>query len=157
MQKLYEHQLKLVTFNDLKSKLKYCQRKTNKKTFFTGWDEPTGLIAIAQKFRHEIPNSIVLDQYRNAGNPLAHYDGTGEEILRQCGGKVDMVVVGAGTGGTISGIGRKIKEKCPDCKIIAVDPEGSILSYPDSLNESNVTYYEVKREFTENDFFLLCN
>lgn len=108
------------------------------------WDEPAGLIAMAQKFRHEIPNSIVLDQYRNAGNPLAHYDGTGEEILRQCGGKVDMVVVGAGTGGTISGIGRKIKEKCPDCKIIAVDPEGSILSYPDSMNKTDVTYYEVR-------------
>jgi len=57
---------------------------------------------------------------------------------------VDMVVVGAGTGGTISGIGRKIKEKCPDCKIIAVDPVGSILSLPDSLNETDVSYYEVE-------------
>jgi len=108
------------------------------------WDEPAGLIAMAQKFQHEIPNSIVLDQYRNPGNPLAHYDGTGEEILRQCAGKVDMVVVGAGTGGTISGIGRKIKEKCPDCKIVAVDPEGSILSLPESLNKTDVTFYEVE-------------
>lgn len=55
-----------------------------------------------------------------------------------------MVVVGAGTGGTISGIGRKIKEKCPSCKVIAVDPEGSILSFPDSLNKSDVTFYEVR-------------
>lgn len=78
---------------------------------------------------------------------LAHYDGTGEEILRQCGGKVDMVIVGAGTGGTISGIGRKIKEKCPDCKIIACDPVGSILSLPDSLNKTDVTYYEVCVDF----------
>jgi len=109
-----------------------------------GWDEPAGLIAMAQKFHHETPNSIVLDQYRNAGNPLAHYDGTGEEILRQCGGKLDMVVVGAGTGGTISGIGRKIKEKCPECKVIAVDPEGSILSLPESLNKTDVTFYEVE-------------
>lgn len=109
-----------------------------------GWDEPSGLIARAQKFQHEIPNSIVLDQYRNPGNPLAHYDGTGEEILRQCGGKLDMVVVGAGTGGTISGIGRKIKERCPDCKVIAVDPEGSVLSEPESLNQTDVTYYEVR-------------
>lgn len=64
--------------------------------------------------------------------------------MRQCGGKVDMVVVGAGTGGTISGIGRKIKEKCPSCKVIAVDPEGSILSVPESLNQSDVTFYEVR-------------
>lgn len=111
-----------------------------------GWDEPAGLIARAQKFQHEIPNSIVLDQYRNPGNPLAHYDGTGEEILRQCGGKLDMVVVGAGTGGTISGIGRKIKERCPDCKVIAVDPHGSILSEPESLNKTDVTYYEVRMD-----------
>ncbi|KAJ6637068.1 Cystathionine beta-synthase [Pseudolycoriella hygida] len=108
------------------------------------WNEPSGLIAMAQKFQHEIPNSIVLDQYRNSGNPLAHYDGTGEEILRQCGGKVDMVVVGAGTGGTVSGIGRKIKEKCPDCKVISVDPEGSILAEPESLNKSDVSYYEIE-------------
>ncbi|XP_037027961.1 cystathionine beta-synthase [Bradysia coprophila] len=108
------------------------------------WNEPAGLIARAQMFQHEIPNSIVLDQYRNPGNPLAHYDGTGEEILRQCGGSVDMVVVGAGTGGTISGIGRKIKEKCPDCKVIACDPEGSILSLPDSLNQTDVSFYEVE-------------
>lgn len=63
--------------------------------------------------------------------------------MRQCGGRVDMVVVGAGTGGTISGIGRKIKEKCPDCKVIAVDPEGSILSLPESLNKTDVSFYEV--------------
>jgi cystathionine beta-synthase len=47
-------------------------------------------------------------------NPLAHYDGTAEEILRQCDGKVDMLVAGAGTGGTISGIAKKLKEKCPN-------------------------------------------
>ena len=54
-------------------------------------------------------------QYRNPGNPLAHYDCTAEEILYQCDGKVDMVVMGAGTGGTAAGIGRKMKEKCPSC------------------------------------------
>jgi len=100
-------------------------------------------------------------KYRNPGNPLAHYDTTAEEILQQCDGKVDMVVLGAGTGGTVTGIGRKLKEKvempiwlrrdlyeiliqCPECKIVAVDPEGSILAVPDSLNQSNVTFYEVE-------------
>ena len=63
-------------------------------------------------------------QYRNPGNPLAHYDTTAEEIIEQCGGKVDMVILGAGTGGTIAGVGRKMKEKCPECQIIGVDPEG---------------------------------
>ena len=63
-------------------------------------------------------------KYRNAGNPLAHYDTTAQEIIDQCGGQVDMVVLGAGTGGTISGIGRKLKEHNPHCQIIGVDPEG---------------------------------
>ncbi len=64
-----------------------------------------------------MPNSIILDQYRNPGNPLAHYDTTAEEILAQAGGHVDMVVLSAGTGGTVTGIGRKLKEKCPECKV----------------------------------------
>ena len=65
----------------------------------------------------------------NPGNPLAHYDGTGVEIFEQCDGKIDYLVVGAGTGGTISGIGRKFKELSPETKIVGVDPEGSILAH----------------------------
>lgn len=61
-------------------------------------------------------------QYRNSGNPLAHYDTTGEEILEACGGKVDMVVLTAGTGGTVTGIGRKIRDKCPNCKVSSSKP-----------------------------------
>lgn len=88
--------------------------------------------------------SIILPhllQYRNPGNPLAHYDCTAEEILKQCGGKVDMVVAGAGTGGTVSGIGRKIKEKCPECIVVGVDPEGSILAQPEELNKTDVSRF----------------
>lgn len=107
------------------------------------FDSPEGLIAVSQRLCKEIPDSVVLDQYRNSGNPLAHYDGTAEEILRQCGGKVDMIVLGAGTGGTITGVGRKIKEKCPDCTIVGADPEGSILAAPESLNKTDVSFYEV--------------
>ena len=87
---------------------------------------------------------MYLFQYRNPGNPLAHYDTTAEEIIEQCGGKVDMVVLGAGTGGTIAGIGRKMKEKCPDCIVVGVDPEGSILAQPEELNKTDVTGYEVE-------------
>jgi len=108
------------------------------------FDSPESHISVAQRICQERPNHIILDQYRNPGNPLAHYDSTAEEIISQCGGKVDMVVLGAGTGGTISGIGRKMKEKCPDCIVVGVDPEGSILAQPESLNETTVTGYEVE-------------
>jgi cystathionine beta-synthase len=108
------------------------------------FDDPDSLVAVAQRLQKEIPNSIILNQYTNAGNPLAHYDGTGAEILHQLDGGVDMVVCGAGTGGTIAGIGRKIKEKQPECVIVGIDPEGSILAQPEKLNESDVKVYEVE-------------
>mmetsp|Transcript_3107 Transcript_3107/g.5224 ORF Transcript_3107/g.5224 Transcript_3107/m.5224 type:complete len:318 (-) Transcript_3107:73-1026(-) len=66
---------------------------------------------------------------------MAHYDETGEEIWNQCEGKLDYVFMGAGTAGTLTGISRKLKEKNPDIKIIAVDPIGSILAQPESLNQ----------------------
>lgn len=106
-------------------------------------DDPEGLILVAQRLNNEIKDSIILNQYNNPGNPLAHYDGTGEEILKQLNGKVDMIVCGAGTGGSITGMARKIKEQCPNCYVVGVDPEGSILSQPESLNQTDVTFYEV--------------
>lgn len=83
-----------------------------------------------------IPKSIILNQYRATGNPIAHYDCTAEEILVTCNNQVDAVVAGAGTGGTISGIGRKIKECAPNCKIIGADPVGSILADKPILSDS---------------------
>ncbi|GJQ78348.1 Cbs [Trypoxylus dichotomus] len=108
------------------------------------FDSPEGLIAVSQKLQKEIPHSIILNQYMNPGNPLSHYDNTGAEIIQQCGGKLDMVIVGAGTGGTVTGVGRKIKEICPECKVISIDPEGSILALPESLNKSDVNFYELE-------------
>lgn len=108
------------------------------------YDAPESHIGVARRLNLEIPNSIILDQYRNPGNPLAHYDQTAEEILTQCDEKVDMIVVGAGTGGTITGIGRKIKERCPSCKIVGVDPVGSILAQPEELNITDKGFYEVE-------------
>uniref|UniRef100_A0A914W537 Cystathionine beta-synthase n=1 Tax=Plectus sambesii TaxID=2011161 RepID=A0A914W537_9BILA len=105
------------------------------------FDSPESHIGVANRLKREISGGIILDQYRNAGNPLAHYDQTAEEILDGCGGKVDMVVIGAGTGGTISGVGRKLREKCPDCKIIGVDPHGSILADP---SQTETAFYEVE-------------
>ncbi|XP_076167727.1 cystathionine beta-synthase [Ptiloglossa arizonensis] len=106
------------------------------------WDSPEAHINVAHKLQKEIPNSIVLDQYTNPGNPLAHYDQTAVEIWKQCNGKIDYLVAGAGTGGTITGIGRKLKELSPDTKIIAVDPKGSILASSELQNE--IDFYEVE-------------
>eukprot|EP00056_Hartaetosiga_gracilis_P007998 m.114843 g.114843 ORF g.114843 m.114843 type:complete len:518 (+) comp12833_c0_seq1:1063-2616(+) len=109
-----------------------------------GFDSPESHIGVANRLNKEIPNSIILDQYSNPNNPLAHYDGTAEEILEACGGKVDMLVAGAGTGGTITGLARKLKEKCPDITIVGVDPYGSILAEPSHLNNTDITGYEIE-------------
>ncbi|KAM6934165.1 LOW QUALITY PROTEIN: cystathionine beta-synthase b [Xenentodon cancila] len=106
------------------------------------FDSPQSHIRMAWRLKNEIPNSHILDQYRNASNPLAHYDTTAEEILEQCDGKLDMLVAGAGTGGTLTGLARKLKEKCPDIKIVGVEPEGSLL--PDSGEQNEKQLYEVE-------------
>ncbi|CAH0388110.1 unnamed protein product [Bemisia tabaci] len=108
------------------------------------FDSEEGLIGVAHKIQRETPNSVILNQYLHPGNPLAHYETTADEIIEACGGRVDMVVVGAGTGGTICGIGRRMKEKCPNCIVVGVDPLGSILAQPESLNETDISVYEVE-------------
>lgn len=94
---------------------------------------PESHIGVAKKLQQEIPNSHILDQYSNPSNWQAHYEGTGEEIVRDLNGQVDMVVITAGTGGTLTGVGRKIRERCPKATIIAVDPVGSILAGGDFI------------------------
>ncbi|GFT96863.1 cystathionine beta-synthase [Nephila pilipes] len=108
------------------------------------FDAPESHITVAQKVNMQIPDSIILDQYRNPGNPLAHYDVTAEELLEQCDNKIDMVVIGGGTGGTLAGIGRKLKEKIPNVKVVGVDPYGSILAQPDILNGTDQNPYDVE-------------
>lgn len=99
------------------------------------YDSPESHIGVARRLEKEIPNAHILDQYGNPDNPLAHELGTAEEIWRQTEGKVTAVVAGAGTGGTITGISRGLKKHNKDIKIIAGDPQGSILAVPASLNE----------------------
>lgn len=108
------------------------------------WDSPDSHIGVARRLLDEIPNSHILDQYCNPSNPDVHYKTTAEEIWEQCDGKIDYLVAGAGTGGTISGTARKLKELNPDITIIGVDPEGSILAEPQSLNKSGVGSYQVE-------------
>eukprot|EP00457_Paulinella_chromatophora_P003845 gb/GEZN01003853.1/.p1 GENE.gb/GEZN01003853.1/~~gb/GEZN01003853.1/.p1 ORF type:complete len:531 (+),score=65.21 gb/GEZN01003853.1/:22-1614(+) len=107
------------------------------------FDSPESHIGVAGRLNKEIPNSHILDQYGNPSNPLAHYDETAEEILDQCDGKLDAVVIAAGTGGTITGIARKMKERLPNVKVIGVDPVGSILALPNKLN-GPITSYQVE-------------
>lgn len=95
------------------------------------WDAPESHIGVAKKLQKELPNAHILDQYANESNWRAHYDGTGVEILKDLNNKVDMVVMSAGTGGTITGVSRRIKEVCPNAKIVGVDPVGSILACED--------------------------
>lgn len=92
------------------------------------WDAPESHIGVAKKLQKEIPNSHILDQYANPSNPNVHYEETAREILEDMGGKIDMVVMGAGTGGTITGVAKRIKEACPGVVIVGADPEGSILA-----------------------------
>ena len=108
------------------------------------YDAPDSHISVAKRLNSEIEDSYILDQYKNPSNPLAHYEGTAEEIWRQCDGNVDMVVCGAGTGGTISGIARKLKEYNPNVIIVGVDPEGSILAQPNALNDGPIAPYQVE-------------
>ena len=90
------------------------------------YDSPESYYEVANRIANETPNSYQLKQYHNLGNPESHYRSTGPEIWDQTEGKVNYVIIGAGTGGTISGIGKFLKEKNADIKIIGVDPIGSL-------------------------------
>ena len=90
-------------------------------------DDPKSLFGVAKRLQEETPNSHILDQYSNNNNPDAHYNGTAQEILDDFGDNLDMVVISAGTGGTITGIAKKLKESITNIEIVGVDPIGSIL------------------------------
>ncbi|MCB0415576.1 MAG: cystathionine beta-synthase [Bdellovibrionales bacterium] len=102
------------------------------------WDAPESHIGVAKKIQKETPNSHILDQYCNPSNPEAHINGTAVEILEDLNGKIDMLVAGAGTGGTISGIAKKLKEQVPGVKIIGADPIGSILAGEEEIKSYHV-------------------
>ncbi|MDP3705258.1 MAG: pyridoxal-phosphate dependent enzyme [Legionellaceae bacterium] len=95
--------------------------------------DPDSHISLAKRLQQEIPNAHILDQYSNPDNPNAHYLGTAEEIIDDFGDDLHMVVASVGTGGTITGIARRLKEYNPKIKIIGVDPVGSILGGGDEV------------------------
>ena len=90
-----------------------------------GKDGMPGAIEAAKKLHESIPGSIILQKFENPANPRKHYETTGEEIWRDTDGQVDIFVAGVGTGGTISGIGKRLKEKNPNVKVVAVEPAAS--------------------------------
>ena len=111
-----------------------------------GHDDPDGLFEVAKKLQKEISNSHILDQYGNPDNPDSHEEGTGQEIWDDFKENLDMVVIGVGTGGTITGIAKKLKSKNPNIKIVGADPYGSILGGGNEI-------YPYKVEGIGYDFF----
>jgi cystathionine beta-synthase len=91
-------------------------------------ESPESYYRVADRLTEEIPGAFQPNQYRNQANPDVHYRTTGPELWRQTGGRVTHLVVGVGTGGTITGMGRYLREQNPDIEIIGADPVGSIYS-----------------------------
>jgi len=89
-------------------------------------DDPRHYVQTAKRIAEETSNAVYIDQFNNPDNPEAHYRFTGPEIHRQTGGKLDVLVLSMGTGGTLTGAGRYLKERIPSLRIVAADPEGSI-------------------------------
>ena len=110
-------------------------------------EDPRSYYSVAAQKNREIPNSFYPNQYDNPSNAKAHYETTGPEIWAQTEGKVDHFVVGVGTGGTISGVAKYLKEKNPNIKIIGVDADGSILkSYHETgeIHKEDVHPYQIE-------------
>jgi cystathionine beta-synthase len=92
-------------------------------------EDPRSYYSVSSRLARETPNAVLANQYHNPVNPRTHYEWTGPEIWDQAEGRLDFFVAGMGTGGTISGIGRFLKEKDPAVRIVGVDIEGSILAH----------------------------
>lgn len=111
---------KLIALKSLGASVEICP--TNVKA-----DDPKSYYSIAKKYHEDIPNSIYLNQYYNLDNTLAHYTSTGPEIWQQTQGKITHYIAACGTGGTLCGTGKYLKEQKPEMQLIGVDAHGSVL------------------------------
>lgn len=120
-------------------------------------EDPRSYYQVSKKIANETPNSFYANQYHNPDNPAAHYKSTGPEIWEQCGSELDVLVAGLGTGGTISGSGKFLKERKPNIKLLGVDPVGSL--YYDFIKDKRITKpFGYKVEGIGEDFFpSTCN
>ncbi|HTW13373.1 MAG TPA: cystathionine beta-synthase, partial [Solirubrobacteraceae bacterium] len=103
-------------------------------------ESPQSYYRVADRLAAEIPGAFQPNQYRNQANPRAHYESTGPELWRQTDGRITHLVIGVGTGGTITGMARYLREQNPDLVVVGVDPEGSIYSG----GEENVRPYLIE-------------
>ncbi|MDX2055488.1 MAG: pyridoxal-phosphate dependent enzyme [Polyangiaceae bacterium] len=114
-------------------------------------DDPRSFYSVAKRLSEETPNCFYANQYHNPANPEAHYLSTGPEIWEQCGAELDAFVTGMGTGGTVSGVGKYLKEKNPNIQLIGVDPVGSL--YYDFVKTGRLTQpFSYKVEGIGEDF-----
>jgi len=115
-------------------------------------EDPRSYYSVSKRIANETPNSFYANQYHNPDNPAAHYKSTGPEIWEQCGPELDVLVCGLGTGGTISGTGKFLKERNPNVKLVGVDPVGSL--YYDFIKDKRITKpFSYKVEGIGEDFF----
>ena len=115
-------------------------------------EDPRSYYSVAKRLAQETPNSFYANQYHNQDNPSGHYRSTGPEIWEQTGGEIDVLVAGLGTGGTITGTGKFLKEKKPSTQVVGVDPVGSV--YYDYVKSGRVTQpFSYKVEGIGEDFF----
>ena len=113
-------------------------------------DHPASYVKVAERIVRETPNAFMPNQYTNPANPSAHYQTTGPEIWEQTGGNVDVLVAGMGTGGTISGTAKYLREKNPRIRVVGVDPEGSMLHH--WFNKTAGEYHRYRIEGIGEDF-----
>jgi cystathionine beta-synthase len=101
-------------------------------------DSPESYYSVADRLTREVPNAFQPNQYFNPMNPRTHFETTGPEIWEQSGGRVTHFVAGVGTGGTISGVAKYLKERNPSVQVVGADPEGSIYTQPDAMHTYKV-------------------
>jgi cystathionine beta-synthase len=94
-------------------------------------ESPESYYRVADRLTEQIPGAFQPNQYANQENPKAHYETTGPEIWEQTEGRIDVLVVGVGTGGTVTGTARYLKEQKPELTVVGADPEGSLFSAPE--------------------------